>query len=159
MSMSCTSCTAGQTQPSAVGGGWHARRDAREKLEKSLEAGDLNGAKQAYQRLKELGGGRMFRRFQSEPGATATLRNDFSAIGTALDAGDVENAKAAFGVLQEHLQMFRAAREARENADVSTDVMPQPGMSISMTFTYVSVSFSYASSAAPTTGTQLNVAG
>jgi hypothetical protein len=37
--------------------------------------------------------------------------------------------------------------------------MPQPGMSISMTFTYISVSFSYASSAAPTVGTQLNVAG
>ena len=159
MSMSCTSCSAGQYQPSAVSGSGHARRDAREMLAKSLESGDLDGAKAAFQRLKELSGGRMFRRFQSEPGATTTLRNDFSAIGAALDKGDIENAKAAYGALQDHLQMIREARDGRNNGQVSPDVMPQDGMSISMSFTYVSVSFSYASSAAPTTGTQLNVAG
>ena len=159
MSMSCTSCSAGQTQPSAASGSGHARRDAREKLAKSLESGDLDGAKVAYQRLKELSGGRMFRRFKSEPGATATLRNDFSAIGTALGMGDIENAKAAYGVLQDHLQMIRDARDGRNNGQVNADVMPQDGMSISMTFTYVSLSVSYASSAASTTGSQLDVAG
>ena len=159
MSMSCASCTSGPSQSNSMGGYGHARRDAREKLVKSLEAGDLDGAKAAYQRLKELSGGRMFRQFRDDPGATTTLRNDFSAIGTALEAGDIENAKAAYGVLQGHLQMARDARDARNAGEVNADVMPQPGMSISMTITYVSLSFSYASSAAPTTGTQLNVAG
>jgi hypothetical protein len=159
MSMSGVSRHSGQTQPNAVSGDWQARRDAREALTQSLEAGDLAGAKAAWQKLKEFGGERMFRRFQSEPGATATLRNDFSAIGTSLQAGDTENAKAALGVLQEHLQMFREAHQAPDAGQVSADVMPQPGTSISMTFTYISVSFSYASSSASTTGTQLNVAG
>ncbi|MEO8636657.1 MAG: hypothetical protein ABI587_15390 [Gemmatimonadales bacterium] len=159
MSMSGVSRHSGQTQPNAVSGDWHARRNAREQLTQALEAGDLDGAKAAWQKLKEFGGGRMFRRFQGDPGATATLKNDFSAIGTSLRAGNMDNAKAAFGVLQEHLQMFRDAHEAPEGGGVSADVMPQPGMSISMTLTYVSVSFSYASSSASTTGTQLNVAG
>jgi hypothetical protein len=150
-----------------MGGYGHARRDAREKLASSLESGDLEGAKAAWQRLKELGGGRMFRQFRGEGGATTTLRNDFRAVGTALKAGDLEGAKTALGILNEHLQAARAVHNGQDPAEVSVDVMPpeqqqqqqQQQMSISMTITYISVSFSYASSSAATTGTQLDVAG
>jgi hypothetical protein len=107
MSMSGVSRNAGPAQQAAAGGYGHARRDAREKLASSLESGDLEGAKAAWQRLKELGGGRMFRQFRGEGGATTTLRNDFSAVGTALKAGDLEGAKSALDILNQHLQAAR----------------------------------------------------
>ena len=158
MSISPTSPSRGQSASSAGASIWHQRRDARARLENSIASGDLDTAKAAFQQLKELGGGR-FRQFRGEGGSTATLRNDFSAIGSALDAGDADGAKAAMAAMKQHFDAARAVHEGRPGSEVNADVMPQPGMSISMTFTYVSVSFSYASSAASTTGSQLDVAG
>ncbi len=166
MSISCNCTSAVRPQSGGVMGLGQERRDARERLASALESGNLDAARQAYTDLKRLGGGHQFRRFQDQGGTATTLRNDFSAIGSALDAGDVELARTAFQKMSDDFQAARAARHPQEpgNGPIPVD---QPvdgsaaggGFTINTTVTIIRLSFSYSSSSAGPAGSQLDVTG
>jgi hypothetical protein len=82
---------------SAVGSGpvWQGNvariRQDFQNLSKSLDTGDLDGAKEAFSDLKSISGGKA---------ATPTLQEDWAALGHDLNTGDLSQAQVDFVQLQ-----------------------------------------------------------
>jgi hypothetical protein len=80
--------------------------DARQ-LAKSLKAGDLDGAEQAFNSLTSLGQLPGVNSTTSVPFSNPMVATDFQAIGQALQNGDVTAAQRAFQTLQMDFQANR----------------------------------------------------
>jgi hypothetical protein len=76
-------------------------QQAWQKVETSLAAGDLTGAKSAFAIVQQLN-----QSLPSTSGATTTtqLSTDMTALGSALNAGDLSSAQTAFATVQNDLK-------------------------------------------------------
>ena len=87
------------------------------QLRQSLEAGDLDGAKQAFRALVNLGKQGPF------PGSDTFLgtrrEQDFQAVGHALQSGDLKGAQQAFVSLFETFHRRPAQPAVPEQSDAS----------------------------------------
>jgi len=82
-----------------------------QSLAKALQSGDLSGAQQAFQALQQLRSNASV----SPTGQTGQaksssnpLSTDVSALGSALQSGDLSGAQAAFSKLQQDMQALAA---------------------------------------------------
>jgi len=82
-------------------------RDNFQQLAQALQAGNLNGALQAFaalqQLMPDLSAGNQIQTGQQD-GSQGLFRTDFNALGQALKSGDLPGAKAAFAKLQQDMQ-------------------------------------------------------
>jgi hypothetical protein len=103
MSVSAVSSSSSVTQTDSRSLVNQFKQDFKQ-LASSLQSGDLTGAQQAYAALQQLqqsnqSGG------QSSNGQQASstnnpIQNDFAALGSALQSGDLSSAQSAFSQLQ-----------------------------------------------------------
>jgi len=77
---------------------YQQRKSDLAQLGTALQAGDLNGAQQAYNTIVTLGEGGPFA--NGEPFRATQREQDFAAVGQALQAGDVNAAQQAFAQLE-----------------------------------------------------------
>jgi len=87
-----------------------------EKLSDLIESGDLDGAKELYETMKE--------RMQAHQGAGSDgedpMASDFAAIGDALESGDADTALSTLETLQSKLEKFGAGPKPEDASNASS---------------------------------------
>lgn len=83
-------------------------RQEMQDLSSALQTGDLASAQTAYSALQasldQFKTSPMYQKLESSGKTSGTLASDFSAIGTALTAGDITGAQSAAQQLQTDMQ-------------------------------------------------------
>ncbi|HYA14298.1 MAG TPA: hypothetical protein VEF33_08160 [Syntrophales bacterium] len=93
-------------------------KDNFQQLDQALQAGNLNGAQQAFaalqQLMPDLSLDNKIQNGQTSIGH-GLFKTDFNAIGLALKSGDLTGAKAAFAKLQQDIQSVHKGRHSHNN--------------------------------------------
>lgn len=96
-----------QTSQSAWQQRMQQRRQDFQSLASALQSGDLSGAQQAFQDLQQLQSSSSSSdpsQSGSSSNSTNPLSADFSALGQALQSGDLATAQSDFAQLQQDMQ-------------------------------------------------------
>jgi hypothetical protein len=94
-----------------------------QSLGKALQSGDLSGAQEAFQALQQLrSNAPMLQTGQTGQAKSSSnpLSADVSALGSALQSGDLSGAQAAFSKLQQDMQALGATHHRHHHHHASS---------------------------------------
>jgi len=104
---------------------FHQRQQDIRQLSQSLKAGDLSGAQNAYKALVALAGSRpgasasnsgSNQNLAASPFRNSQVASDFTALGQALQAGDLAGAQQAFATFRQDLNTANRAHGSDRQA-------------------------------------------